>query len=109
MIHFFYNITIMQDNIDWIISAAEKVASTFSYHADSIIPFLDSKMKHLKITFVKDCIACDGNKFMALSANPMDDMHDIIEELKKADSKNFQDTLNPTAILTKLGGRKNML
>lgn len=99
----------MQDNIDWIINAAEKVASVFSYHSDSILPFLDSKMKQLKITFIKDRIACDGNKFMALSANAMDDMHDIIEELKKADSKNFQDTLNPTAILTKLGGREYVI
>lgn len=102
------NMNILDTKLSWILSVAERIQTYFKSH-DGLLDITRRVAKDHNAIIAYKTIACDNTTFMIIAVDPKQLFHDIVAEVQKLNSKEYQNTLNPTMIKTNLIEREYSL
>ena len=103
--------SVLDMKLSFLLDIAKKIQSSLSTNIDSneIVKIVLQAVKKHNAIVAHDVIASDGYEFMIISAEPVKVFYDIIQLLRDANSKKYQDSYNPINIITKLVDREFLL
>jgi hypothetical protein len=93
---------VLNKKLSWIISVAERIQTYFNSESNELLDITRRVANDHHAVIAYKTIACDFNTFMIICEDPKQLFKDIVAEVQKLNSKEFQNTLNPTVITTKL-------
>ncbi len=95
---------IQETKLSWLLQVADRIQSFFSTksHIDSIIDIIKKVRDEHGAIIAYDEIASTGVTFMIIATDPRQLFLDIIDEIKNANSKTFQELFNPITIIMRL-------
>ena len=100
---------VLEKKLSWILEVAERIQKYFKSQSSELLAIVERVVDQHGAIAANDMIASDNYPFMILASDPRQLFMDIIEELKKADSIEYRNTLNPILIFTKLVNSEYML
>lgn len=99
----------MEDRLKHILEVANRIMPWYQSRSDKLIKFILGDLKKRQVVFAYNSIACDGNIFMIVADDPKKLIAQIMQTIQDAHSKEFQDTLNPVSVITKLSESEFMV
>ncbi len=92
----------MEDRLKHILEVATRIMPWYQSRSDKLIKFILEDLKKKQVVFAYNSIACDGNIFMIVSDDPKGLIAKVMQNIEDAHSEEFQNTLNPVSVITKL-------
>jgi len=100
---------ILDDKLKWILSVTERIMQHYQSRTKNLSKFILNILRKYNGAIAYNNIACDGNVFMIISDNPKQLIANVMTELKNANNEEYQNTLNPVSVITKLSDNEFMV
>ena len=97
---------VLDKKLSWILGIADRIQSYFKSHSNGLLKIVDDTARSHKAIIASGTVTYDGAIFMIISTDPRQVFIDIVGNVKAANSKFFQESLNPLNIFNKLDNRE---
>ncbi len=103
------NETISTRRIQALLTIAKEILPYYQTITDPLLKLISNTLQDEESAFAYNQVACDNYTFMVVSTNPLGTVKQIITNIRAANNKEYQTTLNPTTLLVKLVDKEFVL